>query len=392
MKKFLSLICVLFLLTGCVAQSDIGNAQNNQADNFNTSENAEARIPQKTGSLELLYAEQFSADFYEDGYVHIFVGDGSDYVLVPQDKEENTLGFESPIYIKMPCERIYLAASSAMDLFLQLDSLDNIAACSTKSSDYAMEAVRDAIDTGKIEYVGKYNAPDYEALLRNNCGIAIESTMIGHTPKTKEQLEVLGIPVFVERSSYETDPLGRLEWIKLYGLLAGKASEANTFFDEQIERLERLQDEKASEPESDSKVKVAFFSVTSSGYITVRKPGDYICKMIEMAGGEYALDDLLVEEDNALSTINIGMEDFYREAVDADILIYNGSIDGGINSLNDLLSKSELFMDFKAVKNSKVWSTGLNMFQESSKTVDVICEMADVISGSGEQHYLKHLD
>ncbi len=365
--------------------SDLLNNNGTAMSNGNINGNA-VELPAKTGSLELLYAEQFEIDYYQDGYVHIHTADGTDYVLVPENKEENNLGLSEPVFIHKPCDHIYLAASSAMDLFLQLDSIDSIVACSTQAKDYAMPEIRESIEAGDIIYVGKYNAPDYETLLLNKCGVAIESTMISHTPKTKEQLEKLGIPVFVERSSYESDPLGRLEWIKLYGVLVGKEDEARAYYDGEIARLNDI------EIPAGKTMTVAFFSVSSSGYVTVRKPGDYICKMIELAGGEYALNDLLVEENNALSTINIGMEDFYREAVNADILIYNGSIDGGINSIDDLIGKSELFKEFKAVKNGQVWSTGLNMFQESSKTVDVIYEMANVINGGEELKFLKHLE
>ena len=54
------------------------------------------------------------------------------------------------------------------------------------------------------------------------CNLAIESTMILHTPKVQEMIEMLDIPVFIDRSSYETHPLGRTEWIKVYGVLADK--------------------------------------------------------------------------------------------------------------------------------------------------------------------------
>lgn len=54
--------------------------------------------------------------------------------------------------------------------------------------------------------------PDYELILENDCDLAIESTMIYHSPEVKEQLESFEIPVLVERSSYEEHPLGRLEW------------------------------------------------------------------------------------------------------------------------------------------------------------------------------------
>lgn len=380
MKKILLIISALLLLTGC------GKSAEQLPDSAELN-------PQKIGSMKLEYATQFSIDYYENEYVHIHTGDGTDYIVVPENEKENDLGFENPVYIDRPCDRIYLAASSAMDLFLSLNKLDTISACSTKSGDYAMDEVKKAIEAEQIIYVGKYSAPDYELLLDRECNLAIESTMIGHSPKIKEQLERIHIPVFIERSSYEDNPIGRLEWIKLYGVLTGEEQAAEDFFNEELEKIKNLEEKTQSGSNTTERKSVAFFSITSTGYVTVRKPGDYICKMIEMAGGEYVLNDLLIEEENALSTINISMEDFYREASDADILIYNGSIDGGVNSLADMLDKNELLAEFKAVKEGMVWSTGLNMFQESSKIAEVIVEMTNLINGSDVQGiYLKHLE
>ncbi len=382
MRRFLWVLCVLVLLTGCQQANE--NTQNEQ-------------ILKKIDSLKLEYASQFCADYYEEGYIHVSVKDGTDYVIVPADKKENSLGLENPVYIHRPCDKIYLAASSAMDLFLAIDELDNIAVSSTKSKDYAMEAVRNAMDEGKIAYAGKYSAPDYELLLENGCNLAIESTMILHAPKIKEQLNRIGIPVFIERSSYEENPIGRLEWVKLYGILTDQETVANAFFQNEMDKInELLNTNQEKNQVTDNAKKVAFFSISSGGYVTVRKPGDYICEMIEMAGGKYALDNLLVEEENALSTINIGMEDFYREAKDADILIYNGTIDGGVETMEAFCKKNELLSKFTAVSEGNVWSTNLNMYQESSKIVEVIRELSDVINEDERQktsyQFLKHLE
>ncbi len=404
MKRFLLIICTLLCFTGCgksnnnsdqISQNsqEIQNSLNSQYSENNTDVVFFTNtVPAKLGSLNLQYANQYSVDYYEEGYIHIRVMDGTDYVIVAENKEDNSLGLTNPVYIHRPCNNIYLAASSAMDLFLKLDALDSITACSTLSKDYSMEEVKKAIDSEQIKYIGKYSAPDYESLLERKCTLAIESTMISHSPKIKEQIERIGIPVFVERSSYEDNPIGRLEWIKLYGILADREQEAEEFFDKQLLRLNELLADNSSD--SDNRKSVVFFSILSNGYVTVRKPGDYICKMIEMAGGKYALDELLVEEDNALSTINIGMEDFYREAHDADILIYNGSIDGGVNSLDELVEKNALLKDFEAVKNGNTWSTGLNMFQDSSKIVEVIVEMSKILDEdkADENQYLKRLE
>ena len=83
-----------------------------------------------------------------------------------------------------------------------------------------------AMEDGDIIYAGKYSAPDYEMILNENCGLAIENTMILHTPEVKEQMEKFNIPVLVDHSSYETNPLGRTEWVKLYGMLTGHEDQA----------------------------------------------------------------------------------------------------------------------------------------------------------------------
>ena len=110
---------------------------------------------------------------------------------------------------------------------------------------------------------------------------------------------------------------------------------------------------------------VAFFYITSVGYANVRKSGDYVSKMIELAGGNYIFQDLGGEE-NAMSTMNMEMEQFYAKARDADYIIYNSTIDGELQTIDQLLDKSALLADFKAVKEGNVWCTQKNMFQETT--------------------------
>ena len=72
----------------------------------------------------------------------------------------------------------------------------------------------------------------------------------------------------------------------------------------------------------------------------MRKPGDYVAKMITMAGGTYVPQSAEEEEENALSTMNMEMEAFYAKAKDADYIIYNSTIDGELSALKELMAKS----------------------------------------------------
>lgn len=350
---FLPLIFCLAALTACGKTSDSG-----AFDLENT----------PSERMELLYAEQFSVDRYENGISLVTVGDGEKYLLVPENETVETSG--DITVITTPADNIYLAASSAMDLFFGIGADDRIFAASTLERDWSLPYVKQAMSDEDILYAGKYSAPDYELILSEGCGVAIESTMIYHKPEVKEQLERFGIPVFVERSSYESHPLGRLEWVKLYGLMTGKEEEAEKLFSEQSELLQSV-----SQNGSAGKT-AAFFYISQRGSAVVRKPDDYVSKMIQLAGGEYIFtsDDLNTEE-NAQSTTDMQFEAFYAAAKDADVLIYSSTIDGGIEDISALLEKNSLFADFKAVKTGNVWCTDKNMFQQTTAAAEIISDL-----------------
>ena len=95
----------------------------------------------------------------------------------------------------------------------------------------------------------------------------------------------------------------------------------------------------------------------------------------------------LEEEDNALSTLKMQMEDFYVAEKDADILIYNGTIEGELNSVDELIAKNSLFADFKAVQSGDVYTTGGNFYQETSATCDFIEDLNKILTDSGDTDY-----
>ena len=111
-----------------------------------------------------------------------------------------------------------------------------------------------------------------------------------------------------------------------------------------------------------------------------------------MAGGQYVPQNL-ENNGNALSTMNMDMESFYAAAKDADILVYNSTIDGELELMEQLLQKSSLLADFKAVQTGDVWCTGQNMFQESMGLGEMILELHTLLTDPNPQNltYLHRL-
>ena len=372
------------------------------------------------GHMPLDHATQFSVDYYDDGSALLTIAGTDRYYILPREdagKEaaalpqgtageetaalpQGTAGEEATavpqgdegetealasiqdlpegaIWLRQGAEAIYLASSSGADFFLQLGALDHIALSSTNAQSWRLPEMRAALENGDIRYAGKYSAPDYELVLRTGTDLVIENTMIFHSPATKEKLEKLGLPVLVEYSSYENDPLGRLEWIKMYGLLLGKQEEAEQFFASQVQKIEALKAVPAKEQT------VAFFHVNSQGAFVVRSSSDYVARMIEMAGGRY-VPQLKETEGKTVSTLNMQREAFYTAAVNADVLIYNCTIDQELFTIEQLLEKDPLLRDFKAVREGRVFCNEPSMFQQTSGTAGMIADLNAILNGEEE--------
>lgn len=398
-RKRITTICCL-LLMGLLGLCSCGSPSSDSVENISSDISEDSAVSGSTesidensaefvyeSSMKLKYAENFSVDYYTGGYKLLTVMDGTKLLVVPEGKAvpEN---LEEDMYImRQPVEKLYLVATAAMDMFDSLDAVDTIRLSGQKEGNWYIESANEAMADGKMLYAGKYNKPDYELIVSENCSLAIENMMISHSPEVIEMMEDFGIPVMIEYSSYESHPLGRVEWIKFFGALLGKEAEAEEAFEKQVAILEKVTaDEKTDQT-------VAFFFITSNGLVQVRQSSDYVPKMIELAGGKYIFENL-GDPESSRSTMNMQVEEFYNSAKDVDFIIYNSSIDGGVNSIEELLDKCAVLEDFKAVQNGNVWCTTNDMYQQSMSIGYLIEDIHTMLQGDeeGEMEYLFRLE
>lgn len=401
----LLILTLLFSFSACGSRN-LEEAASTEAASSNTSGNREAtksagklsadNLPADPDisaslifqdTLPLDYAERFRIFEYQDGYTLIGICDGTQFLIVP-DGHPVPADLDSSITVlQQPIDSIYLAGSSCMDMFVRINALESISLSGMQSEKWHIPEAREAMENGSILYAGKYNIPDYELILSRSCDLAIENTMILHTPEVREQLMKTGIPVLIDHSSYETHPLGRTEWVKLYGVLTGHKQEALDAFNAQKETFEAAV---SSETTGSS---IAFFAIRPNGSVTVRKSTDYVPAMIRLAGGSYLPDDL--SDGSITSTTTLQMEEFCQRARDADCLIYNGAIEGEITSISELLAKAPAMKTFPAVNNGRVWYTDQNLYQSSMETGAILADFHAILTnpdGSGrELHYLRKL-
>ena len=329
-----------------------------------------------TGSLDLAWATGFTVDLYEGDRALACIADGTRYLFVPAGDAPQGIA-EDVTVLERPLSNIYLASSSTLCLFAALGAVNCVSHVSVTQETCTVEAFTQAIASGDIVYGGKYSAPDYEAFLNGGCRLAVENTMIYHTPEVREKLMQLGVPVIVEQSSLESAPLGRLEWIMLWGAMFDKVSAAQEVLDRQAQLIADVEARVAAQPLDCT---VAFFYINANGAAVVRKPGDYVAKMIAMAGGTYAFAQLAGADENRSSSTTLEMEAFYAQAKDADIIIYNSTVAGRLKGLDELVALNPLLADFKAVKNRRAWCCEQNVYQQMTATGEVVADLHEAIA------------
>ena len=339
-------------------------------------------------AMEKRYAEQFDVFYYEGGYKLLAIGDGNRYLVVPEGLSAPD-GLDPEVRVLyQPLDKIYLASTSGISLFDAMDALDTVKLTSLKRDDCYVENAAAAMDRGEILFGGKYSEPDYEQLVDSGVSLAIENTMILHAPKIIEMIENLGIPVFIENSSYEPHPLGRTEWVKLFAALIDREEAAGEFFDRSVSVMDRI------EAYPNTGKTAAIFLIDSAGRAQVRSADDYLSKIIGIAGGVNAFERLGGDDESRRTNVSMTMEEFYATAMNVDYLIYNASgYSTGVDSVEKLLELSSLLGDCKAVREKNVWWIGPETYQHSDKISDLILDVHTMLTdGEGEMTFLHRME
>lgn len=338
-KLYILLIFVFFLIS-CSEQS-------NTDDTF-------ALIYES--SMELQYAQNFSVDYYKGGYKLITINNDEKFLTI---SENATMPDDIPndvTILQMPLTNVLVSSTPAVSFINAIDAIDNVSMTTTDVNSWYINEVKTAMENNLITYIGAIREPDYELVTAGLPTLAIYSTEILSVPEIVEKFNELEIPLLIDWATFENHPLARVEWIKLYGALFDLESTANMLFDEQVAYVNEISYQ-------DTEKSAVIFYITSKGTLYTRQGGDYMAKMLELAGGNYIFADVNPEK----SGINqMDFETFYAAAKDADYIIYIWNLGGKPETLADILEKNELFNNFKAVEDNNVWCTTPDYFQVSN--------------------------
>lgn len=384
----LSAVLAAGAFTGCGSTSNGSSSSGSQPVSEVSEDSSQLEEESYDGKLvfdhamELTYAENFSVDYYKGGYKLITISDGRSFLCVPEGMSTPTDLEDGVVVLQMPITNMLVSSTPTVSLIDALGAVDRVSLTTTERDSWYIENVIAQMDAGKMAFIGSYKEPDYEMITEANVTFSVFSSMLESVPEVAEKLDELGVSVLLDQSTYEPHPLGKVEWIKLYGAMFDLEEEAEAAFEAQKAKVDAI----SAEEKADKSV--AIFYITSKNVLYARNGGDYMSKMVELAGGNYIFSDVKPEE-TGNSTYEF--EDFYMKAKDADYIIYIWSLGGKPETLDDFVAKSDLFSDFKAVQDGNVWCTTADFFQISDTIGDMISDMHQMLLSDADTADLQYL-
>lgn len=261
-----------------------------------------------------------------------------DYVLVPRDRELPE-GLPEGSVVRVPIQRAVVYSSVHAGVMKELGAFDAVkGVCDAQY--YTMPEVQQGIADGSIVDAGNSMSPTIERL------VAMKPDAIILSPFKNAGYGVLtnlGVPI-IECSDYmENTPLGRAEWIKVFGELLCKRELADSIYRASKERytaLRRLTEGAESRP------KVLSETLTS-GVWYVPGGDSYMAHLFTDAGASYPWSD--TKESGSLS---LDFSQVLSKAQDADFWLVKPGRD---ISYSDFAAMNQLNTRFRAFSEKRIY-------------------------------------
>ena len=203
------------------------------------------------------------------------------------------------------------------------------------------EKVRNLIDARKIKELGSNQTLNTEVLIDLQPDIIIGYGLDNSNP-TLDNLEKNGLKVILNGDWNEQSPLGKVEWIKLFGVLFGKEKQANEIF----KSIEKTYYETLKLVEK-TKLKPTVFSGSLYEDKWYLPQGEsWGAKFITNANGNY-----LWAKTKGTGSLSLSFEKVYSVAKNADIWFMDQ-----YTTLEEIKNANPHYSQFKAFKAKNIYS------------------------------------
>lgn len=383
-----ALLCVLCL----------GGCKQKEGDGATVAQCNENAQMESVGSSYFSIGKLCGADVAElrsvlgkDTLVHKFVMMDSAYAS--QGTDLSRRGFpkewQSAFVLRVPFHRVVALSTSQVGYLLRLGLRDNIVGVSDGqyiadsilyyrskrgSSKEQTQAVAGAPEF--VESVG-YDASALEKLMALSPDLIFDFTT-GGDYDNYEQIARTSLPLMLTSEWQESNPLAKLEWIKLYGTLFGLRPLADSIYEDEKNKYEALKALIASDAKSCPRV---LAGMSYGGVWHASGGNSFTANLVRDAGGCY-----LWASDTSRE-LTFSFEEVYALADSVDMWV-NPSAFG---TVDEILSLEPRIKNIRAFKEKKIYQNdgrkgpgGGNDFYEGAVTrpAELLWNLTKCINGS----------
>nr|WP_199000070.1 ABC transporter substrate-binding protein [Flavobacterium sp. ASV13] len=321
-------IVPFFVLVGC---------KKNETAEIATSQVAKNSIEYASG-LSIVKHEGYSVVTVSDPWPNA----NTKFTYVLKEKEAKVPdSLQSYTTIKVPLESIVVTSTTNIPFLEMLGVEDKLVGF--PHTDYvSSEKTRALIDKGSVKNVGENEKLNIEQLIELSPDLIV-TFGVDNNNQMLDNLKKSGLNVFIQADWMEQSPLGKAEWIKLYGALFGKEDKAKELFDKIVLSYNQAKKLVADKPATST---VLYGSMYQDVWY-VAKGNSWVAQFMKDAQANYLWADLKGTGSEGLS-----FEKVLVKAKTANFWIAGGSF----KTLDELNKNNPHYTQFDAFTSKNVYT------------------------------------
>jgi iron complex transport system substrate-binding protein len=252
-------------------------------------------------------------------------------------------GYDTSRVIRTPVHRIITMSTTYLSMISALGETDKIVGISGSALLYDEKLFND-VQAGKIGDVGYDNNLIMEMVVRLKPDLVMAYGIGGESYGIIGKLKDMGIRVMMNADYLENDPLGKTEWIKVFGALFSKERKADSLFSSIASSYDSLKTSVAAKSAVKPTVMLGL-PWKDTWYIS---PGNsFMGRLISDAGGDY-----IWKETRSETSLPYGLENVWMKAMHADYWLNISTV----SSRDEIISVDNRLGDLPSFKNGHLYN------------------------------------
>ncbi len=302
-----------------------------------------------SGRVDTMHYAKYLSITHTDDHIRVEVKNPWDttkllrrYALIPRGEEPSDDIAVGSTIVEVPIQRAVVYNSVHASIVEMLEAHEAIAGvCEVRY--IASEKIRQRVDQGSVADIGEATAPNIEKIIDIHTDAILSSPF---KDAGYGAVEKLSIPIIEGADYMEPHPLGRVEWIKFYGLLFGERESADSIFNASREEYLKLKELTAAVDKRPTVIAERRYG--SQWFVPARD--SYNATLFADAGADYIFSDV-----EGSGSVPLAFETVLDRGIHADCWVLKYHSPHEDMSYGDLKAEYEPYANFDAFRNRAVY-------------------------------------